>query len=297
MKKLLSDKVFLTVLVCLCITFMMICMVLIVLSERGKLTPPPTPTPSASPAPTPTALPTPRPTPTPVPTPTPTPYDPPEELLASREINPHVIGWLDIPGTEISYPILQHPTQDNYYLDITLEGGYGYPGSIYTNSMEGQDFDTFNTVLYGHNMANETYFGSLKYFNDEDFRASHREIDVYTLKTKHVYDLFAVVTYDDRYITQRYDDEKPEDRMAFLRSLMDFGPVVFNDVSVGPESHILTLSTCIGGMPNNRLLVLAVRREPAPPVQTQTPSPLPVEAAAPKQASSEAFEGGKVRKN
>ena len=283
MKKLFADKVFITVLVCMCITLIMICVVLLTLSARGRPAPAAeTPAPTPVPTPTPTAVPTPSPSPTPVPTPTPTPYDPPEELLQSLKINPHVIGWLDIPGTDVSYPILQHPTEDNHYLDITIEGGYGYPGSIYTNSMEGQDFDTFNTVIYGHNMANETFFGSLKYYNDEDFRNAHRELDVYTLKTKYRYTLFAVVTYDDRYITASYDDTNPADRRAFLRSLMDFSPVVYDDVSVNPDSHILTLSTCIGGMPNNRLLILAVRSEPAPPVQSAPPEPsAPEEIAVP----------------
>ena len=281
MKKLLADKVFLTVVICVSITLMIGCMALYALSARGQLFPTPTPAPTPEPTPVPTPEPTPTPSPTPVPTPTPTPYDPPEELLASIEINPHVIGWLEIPGTEIAYPILQHPTEDNHYLDITIEGGYGYPGSIYTNSMEGRDFDTFNTVIYGHNMGNGTYFGSLKSYNDESFRDAHREIDVYTPVTSWRYRLFGVVSYDDRYITDRYDDGNMADRTAFLRSLLDFGPVLYDDVSVGPESHILTLSTCIAGMPNNRLLILAAREEPEPPEQAPLPSPAP--AAPPVQ--------------
>ena len=109
---------------------------------RGLLIPTasaePTPIPTAVPTPTPSPSPTP--TPTPIPTPTPTPYDPPEELLAAVEVNPHVIGWLEIPETDIRYPILLHPTEDNHYLNITIDGGYGYPGSVYTNKMEGKDF-------------------------------------------------------------------------------------------------------------------------------------------------------------
>jgi hypothetical protein len=81
--------------------------------------PVPTPEPTAAPTPIPTPIPTPVPTPpptpvpTPEPTPTPEPYVPPEELAESRRINPHVIAWLDIPDSSISYPILLHPTEDN----------------------------------------------------------------------------------------------------------------------------------------------------------------------------------------
>ena len=71
----------------------------------------------------------------------------------------------------------------------------------------------------------------------------------------------AVVTYDDRYITERYLDEFEADRAAFLRSLRDFGAVIDESVPVSTEGHIITLSTCIGGMPNNRLLIVAAENE------------------------------------
>ena len=199
----------------------------------------------------------------PAPAASPEPYRPPEELEQSIELNAHVIGWLDIPGTEIRYPILQHPTEDNHYLNITIEGGYGYPGSIYTNSMEGRDFDTFNTVIYGHNMADGSYFGSLKKYNDPDFLEAHREIDIYTLSEAHVYDVFAVVSYDDRYITDVYDDAERGDRIDFLRSLRAFHPLYPEGARLSLDGHIITLSTCIGGMPYNRLLIIAAERESA----------------------------------
>ena len=231
--------------------------------------PVPTPEPTAAPTPIPTPIPTPVPTPpptpvpTPEPTPTPEPYVPPEKLAESRRINPHVIAWLDIPDSSISYPILLHPTEDNYYLNINIDGSYGYPGCIYINSMEGRDFDTFNTVIYGHNMANGTYFGSLKNFNDADFRDAHREIDIYTPTEKHSYEIFAVLTYDDRYITDQYDDDFQTDRLAFLRSIEDYGAALPEDAQHITEGHIITLSTCVGGMPNNRLLVVASEKKDA----------------------------------
>ena len=227
-------------------------------------TPVPTPVPTPTPTPVPTPTPTPTPVPTPPPTPTPAPYVPPGALAESQKLNKHVIAWLDIPGTTISYPILLHPEEDNYYLNINIDGSYGYPGCIYVNSMEGRNFDTFNTVIYGHNMADGTYFGSLKNYNDPDFRASHREIDIYTETQVHHYKVFAVVTYDDRYITDHYDDDFRTDRTAFLRSLAEFGAMPAEDTAVSEEGHIITLSTCVGGMPNNRLLIVAAEIENAP---------------------------------
>ena len=206
----------------------------------------------AAPAPTET------PAPTPTPTPTPEPYDPPEDLLRYREQNPHVIALLDIPGTNIHYPILQHPTEDNYYLNITIEGYSGYPGSIYTNLEEGQNFDTFNTVIYGHNMSDGSMFGTLNQYDNVEYMKQHRDIHIYTMTEEHDYKVCAIVVYDDRYITYTYNDMIEADRAAYLRSLQ--GGTWLDDVNVTTDSHIITLSTCIGGMPENRRLLIAVEQ-------------------------------------
>ena len=49
--------------------------------------------------------------------------------------------------------------------------------------------------------------------------------------------------------------------MAFRRSLRDFGAVIDESVPVSTEGHIITLSTCVGGMPDNRLLIVASEKE------------------------------------
>ena len=190
-------------------------------------------------------------------------YTPPQALTTLWEINNDVIGGLAIPGTEINYPILQH-TIDDYYLNVCIDGTEGYPGSIYTNSMEGKFFDTFNTVIYGHNMRDGSYFGSLKYFLDPDFLAGHRQIRIFALDKMHVYDIFAVVIYDEKRITDFFPDEKLADRQAFLDSLREDswdGSILLNDVPVDIDGHIVTLSTCITDMHDNRLLIVAFEEE------------------------------------
>lgn len=250
---------------CLCAILVCISGIMMVKSIRILRAPAPMPSPTTvpalSPVPPPSPAPVPSPSPTPTPSPTPMPYIPPEALVESQNFNPHVIAWLDIPDTDISYPILLHPTEDNHYLNINIDGSSGYPGCIYINSVEGRDFETFNTVIYGHNMANGTYFGSLKNYNDADFRSAHREIDIYTTTEKHSYQVFAVVIYDDRYITGKYNDSYESDRLAFLQSLADFGAVLSEDIQLNLDSHIITLSTCVGGMPGNRLLVVAAETQ------------------------------------
>ena len=190
-------------------------------------------------------------------------YTPPQALTTLWEINNDVIGGLAIPGTEINYPILQH-TIDDYYLNVCFDGSAGKPGAIYANKVDGKTFDTYNTVVYGRNMADGSYFGSLSNYLDIEYLDAHREIDIYAVNAKHVYRIFAVVVYDDRRITDYYTDGELLDQWAFLQSLQEEGQpgtILLDDMNVDAgRDHILTLSTGITDRPNNRLLVVAVER-------------------------------------
>lgn len=73
-----------------------------------------------------------------------------EELQA---VNPDVYAWITVPGTDIDYPILQHASDNSYYLMHNIDGSYGYPGCIYTENMNSKDFTDNNTVIYGHNIG------------------------------------------------------------------------------------------------------------------------------------------------
>ena len=228
---------------------------------------PSTPIPAETPAETVQPTPTPSPTPEPTPEPTPTPYVSPIDFEALWEVNPHVIAWIEIPGTVISYPILQHPLEDNYYLNVTMEGAYGYPGSIYTNAMEGKYFAGFNTVIYGHNMSDGSMFADLSKFQNLEFMKENREIRLYTPTAEYTYLICAHVIYDDRLITYEYDDTLESDNQSFLASLHNgsAGTVWLDEPEITTKDRILTLSTCIGGMPDNRRVVIAVQQQPDNP--------------------------------
>ncbi|MFI3237489.1 MAG: class B sortase [Lachnospiraceae bacterium] len=180
-----------------------------------------------------------------------------------KALNEDIYAWIDIPGTEVSYPILQHPTDDWYYLDYTVEHVNGLPGSIYTEgTYVGKDFSEFNTVIYGHNMNNGTMFGTLKLYKDEEYRQEHSEIYIYTETDIYVYDIYATVVYDDRHIPWTYKEEASY--LSFVTSLSnsnDLSNYINSEMTLTSESQLITLSTCVANMTNNRYLVVAVRRD------------------------------------
>lgn len=190
--------------------------------------------------------------------------DPPVKNLdweALGQVNPDIYAWICIPGTQVDYPILQHPSDDSYYLKYNMNGTRGYPGCIYTEKLNQKDFTDFNTVLYGHNMRDQTMFASLHDFEKGEFFANNPYIYVYTKDKVLVYEIFAAWLADDTHILKNNDFTTEQGRAAYLTDILknysSYGNMR-NDLEITTDSHILTLSTCMKRKPHNRFLVQAV---------------------------------------
>lgn len=187
-----------------------------------------------------------------------------EELQA---VNPDIYAWITVPGTVIDYPILQHASDNTYYLMHNIDGSYGYPGCVYTENMNSKDFTDNNTVIYGHNMKNGSMFAQLHKFEDPDFFNENREVLIYLPDEVLHYTIFAAHVYDDRHLLYSFDFTDPEVYQKYLDSIFstrDMSANIDKDVTVTADDQIITLVTCIGSQPNNRLLVQAVLTDREP---------------------------------
>lgn len=96
-----------------------------------------------------------------------------------KSINEDIIGWIEIEGTKINYPILQD-NSNLYYLKHTYNKKYSSSGSIFTTNTNA--FDDEETIIYGHNMKNGSMFSSLGKYLDNDYLYAHQNIKIYTPK-------------------------------------------------------------------------------------------------------------------
>lgn len=185
------------------------------------------------------------------------------DFAAAQAVNPDVYAWIWIPGTNVDYPILQSDSkEDSYYLDHTIEGLQGLPGSIYTEKYNAKDFSDPVNVAYGHNMKDGSMFADLHKYEDQAFFDSNPYIYVYLPDQTLKYRVFAAVTFDDRYLMENYNFSDITDFQKYLDELRSsINGHVNNGVNVTQETGILTLSTCIGSAPSNRWLVNATREE------------------------------------
>ena len=97
-----------------------------------------------------------------------------------QTMNPDIYAWIKIPGTDISYAVLQRGAEDDqeYYSKHSENGAYYSGGSIFSQSYNRKDFSDPMTVLYGHNLRNGRMFAQLNSFTDAEVIESHRKINV-----------------------------------------------------------------------------------------------------------------------
>lgn len=188
----------------------------------------------------------------------------PEKTLDWTEmmkLNPDIYAWICIPGTDIDYPILQHPTDDSYYLNYNMNGTRGYPGCIYTEKLNRKDFTDFDTVIYGHNMRNESMFADLHKYEDETFFRNNPYVFLYTGNKVFVYEIFAAYMGNDVHILYGNDFTIEAGRQEYLDSILnnrDEAANIRTEVPVSGDSHLITLSTCVKRETDRRFLVQAV---------------------------------------
>lgn len=188
-------------------------------------------------------------------------YESPIDFEELWKTNEEIYAWIQIPGTDIDYPIAQRADDDAYYLNHTIEGTEGLPGSIYTEAINSKDFTDFNTVIYGHNMKNGSMFAGLHKYEDEEFFKENPYVYIYLPDKTLKYQIFAAVVFADRHIMYNFNYNTTEGRQRFLDEIMGVRTMEsrFDEaVEVGTDSNIITLATCIGSQPDNRWLVEAV---------------------------------------
>ena len=183
------------------------------------------------------------------------------DFAALKEENSDVYAWIYVPGTNVDYPVLQHPTDDAYYLEHNMDGSKGLPGCIYSESVNTKDFTDPNTVLYGHNMKNGSMFASLHNFEDQQVFEENPYFYIYTEDKTYVYEIFAAYKYNAIHLIYNFDLTNPEIFQNYLDQIFEIRDMSANirqDVTVNADNHIVTLSTCVSGEKNMRYLVQGV---------------------------------------
>ena len=192
------------------------------------------------------------------------PYVSPVDFESLWAMNEDIYAWLDIPGTDISFPVLQREGDDSYYLRRNSQGEDDMNGVIFTESAyNGRDFSDPATVVYGHHMRSGAMFGQLQEtYSSLEGLQEYGEIIIYLPEEEIHYQVFAGIPFSNIHVLYYHDFSKPYIYEAFLehiRSIRGIDANVSTEIEVSPEDQMLILSTCLQGNNQRRYLVLAKR--------------------------------------
>ena len=197
------------------------------------------------------------------------------DFSALRQQNPDVLGWILIPGTRVSYPVVQG-TDNSYYLDHTWRGGKNSVGAIFMECRNSSDLSDFNTIIYGHRMNNRSMFGTLSQYKSRSYWQAHPYVYLTDDSGTHRYEIFAAGEVSVDSDVYRLGLRSDSSRQSFLDSCLALSAL---NTGVTPHTYdkVLTLSTCTGNGHATRWVVQAVCPGQAPetPETPETPQEEP----------------------
>ena len=178
-----------------------------------------------------------------------------ENLLAE---NPDVIGWIYCADTPINYPVVQSADND-YYLRRGLDGQYDVGGTVFMDFRNHPGLQDLNTMIYGHNMKNDTMFGTFMNYKEQSYYEAHPVLWYLTPEKDYKLELIAgYVAADDADIYQGC--ETPEELQALLQTALSVSTFQ-SDIEVSALSRIFTLSTCSYEFEEARYVLLCAVEE------------------------------------
>ena len=206
------------------------------------------------------------------------------DFSALRQQNPDVLGWILIPGTRVSYPVVQG-TDNSYYLDHTWRGGKNSVGAIFMECRNSSDLSDFNTIIYGHRMNNRSMFGTLSQYKSRSYWQAHPYVYLTDDSGTHRYEIFAAGEVSVDSDVYRLGLRSDSSRQSFLDSCLALSAL---NTGVTPHTYdkVLTLSTCTGNGHATRWVVQAVcpgQAPETPEIPQEEPTPQP-DASQPEES-------------
>ncbi len=192
-----------------------------------------------------------------------------EKMIQLEELqkeNEEIIGWLEIEGTNINYPVCQ--AEDNsYYLTHNYKKEKATSGALFLDKDFNLDKPSTNYLIYGHRNKNGTMFEDLMKYKDEQFFKSHPTIKFTTTKEDTEYQIIAVffsrVYYkDEQNVFRYYQFVNAENETEYNEYISNCKKASIYDTGATAEygEQLLTLSTCEYSQEDGRFAVVAKKK-------------------------------------
>lgn len=162
---------------------------------------------------------------------------------ALRKMNPEIVAWIEVPGADISYPVVQG-TDDTYYLHHSFSREKDAFGTIFLGSVHKKDFQESHCFLYGHNMEGNMMFANLNRYEEKEFWEECPEFYVYTPEKLLNYRIFSVQQAAALSPGFQYGYELGSKAYQEQLKTLSGNSLYKTEVSLDAEAPMVTLVTC-----------------------------------------------------
>ena len=191
-----------------------------------------------------------------------------DKVKMLKGLNQDIVGWLEIPNTNISYPVLQG-TDNSYYMYHDYKKEKSNDGSLFLDKDYDFEKPSTNLLIYGHNNrgSKEMFVGLLDYKNEE-FYKNHTKIRFTTETEDAEYEIISIflsrVYYQHEQDVFRYyyfvDAKTEEEFNSFIDNCKK---VTMHGIETDAKygDSLITLSTCEYSQEDGRFAVVAKKIE------------------------------------
>lgn len=187
-----------------------------------------------------------------------------DKIKELKKENPDIKGWLEIPNSNINYPVLQG-ADNNFYMTHNYKKEYSKDGSLFLDKDYNWNTPSANLLIYGHNnIGSKDMFVDLINYKDENYYKNHKKIRFTTDQEDAEYEIISV------FLSRvYYKSEKNVFRYYYFidaKNEQEFNDYVQNskksslyniDTTASYGDQLLTLSTCEYSQKDGRLAVVA----------------------------------------
>lgn len=172
-----------------------------------------------------------------------------------KKMNPDVKAWIQVPKTNIDYPVVQGQ-DDMEYINKNVYGEFELSGAIFLSCLNKDDFSDPYNLVYGHNMKNGGMFADVADFTNKEYFETHQKGKLYLTDATRKIRFFACmkVTAADAkiYHPDGYRKENLKDLLDYIQA----NAVQYRDVNVADENSLIALSTCSEAETNGRVVLI-----------------------------------------
>ena len=172
-----------------------------------------------------------------------------EELI---KINENYKMWIEVPNTNINYPVVQSEDND-FYLNHDFDKKKSSSGAIFIDYKNNIDKDK-NIIIYGHNMKNKSMFQNLMKFKDEEFWKENNKIILTIDGKRYEYEIFSSYISNAKNINLRINFKNDDEYLKYIEDIKKKS-IFYREIDIKSNDRIITLSTCSYEKDDARMII------------------------------------------